>query len=193
MFFCPNCNNIFDITNVSSSSEQAGGSKINYDEVIIKILKKESLDDDTIKMLSLNDLMKQESYNNLKSAHKEYVFNKVVDLTKMNESQLKNTEMKKVMDTMYFICKNCGTTKKIKEGTLIFSKVSSDIAQSYVASDLSVMKYSDVLPITRKYICPDIKCESHTNPEKREAKFFRLNNSYRLKYICMACDLIFDP
>jgi hypothetical protein len=192
MFLCPNCKNIFDITN--TLTVQSGGAKnINYEEIITKILMKEVLEEEIIKILKIDDITKQESYNNLKLSNREYVYNKVMELTKMHEENLKNIDIKKPLSDMYFICKNCGTTKKIKENTLIFSKVSSDISQSYVAPDLSSMKYSDIIPITKKYVCPNRKCVSHDNLEKREAKFFRLNNSYRLKYICLACDEIFDP
>jgi hypothetical protein len=190
MFFCHNCDNLFNITNLT---QQKGGDRVNYDEIVKKILAKEQIDKATIPLLSVNELIKQESYNNLKSAQKEYIYNKIADLTKLNEGNLKNVEVKDVPDKVYFLCTNCGTTKKIKENTLIFSKVSNDISQSYVASDLTNMQYSDILPITRKYICPNDKCMSHNDLEKREAKFFRLNNSMRLKYICLACDTTFDP
>lgn len=192
MFFCHNCNNIFDITNIPHS--QKGGAKtVDYNEIIKKILLKDNIDELTAKDLSIGELIKQEAYNSLKPTHREYVYNKIMELTKINESKLKNTELKEEPDKVYFLCKNCGTSKKIKENTLVFSKVSNDISQSYVATDLSVMQYSDILPITRKYICPNEKCKSHTDLDAREAKFFRLNNSYRLKYTCLACNTTFDP
>jgi ribosomal protein S27AE len=194
MFFCPNCNNLFNITNLAKHNKQLeGGKVVNYDELIKKILSKETIDDSQIEGLSIENLLKQETYNSLKPTHREYVYNKVMDLTKIQENKLKNTEMKEHHDEVYFICNNCGTTKKVKENTLIFSKVSNDISQSYVASDLADMQHSDILPITRIYICPNTECESHKNLAKREAKFFRLNNSFRLKYICLACNTSFDP
>jgi uncharacterized protein YlaI/transcription elongation factor Elf1 len=191
MFFCPNCDNVFDITNINK--EQGGGAKLDYQELVNRILLKETIESDIISQLSLDDLVKHDAYNNLKPTHREYVFNKVMELTKNIEKKLKDTDVKESQNRMYFICKNCGTTKRIKPNTLLFSKVSNDISQSYVASDLTIMKYSDILPITKKYICPNNNCESHTDLTKREAKFFRLNNSFRLKYLCMACDTIFDP
>lgn len=194
MFFCPNCNNIFNITSLSKDNKLEGGAKlVDYNDLIKKILSKAIIDESQIQDLSIENLLKQETYNNLKSTYKEYVYNKVMELTKVQENKLKNTEIKESNDEVYFICNNCGTTKRVKENTLIFSKVSNDISQSYVATDLSDMQYSDILPITRIYICPNVDCESHKNLEKREAKFFRLNNSFRLKYICLACNTTFDP
>ena len=90
------------------------------------------------------------------------------------------------------ICNNCGYMKPIPEGTLIFSKVSTDIAQSYSTSDFKDMVYSDILPRTRKYICPNTKCESHTNPQKKEASFFRMNNTFKVKYVCQTCSTVFN-
>jgi hypothetical protein len=175
------------------TQHQKGGDRVDYDDIIKKILGKEIIGPDVAVKLSVKELLKQESYNNLKSNQKEYVYNKIADLTKINQDDIKKIEVKDVPDKVYFLCTNCGTTKQIKENTLIFSKVSNDISQSYVASDLSNMQYSDILPVTRKYICPKDDCESHKNIEKREAKFFRLNNSMRLKYVCLACNTTFDP
>jgi hypothetical protein len=190
MFFCPNCDNLFNITNVVP--DQKGGDRVNYGSVITSILAKEQIDKVLAEKLSVVELVKQEEYNSLKSTQKEYVYNKVTELTKMNENKLKNVEIKDVPDKVYLKCSNCATTKKVKENTLIFSRVSDNVSQGHVASDLSNMKHSDILPITRRYICPKQSCESHDNTEKREAKFFRLNNSMRLKYTCLACDTTFD-
>lgn len=194
MFLCPNCKNIFDITNSLIEQPQTGGAvtPIKYDEVITKILEKEHIDDNTVKQLSLDDLVKKDAYNTLKASSKEYVYNRIADLLHIYEENLKNVDIKKSSSELQFICNNCGTKEKIKENTLIFSKVSNDISQSYVAPNLLTMKYSDIIPITRKYICPNDTCISHKDMSKREAKFFRLNNAYRLKYICLACDEVFD-
>ena len=79
----------------------------------------------------------------------------------------------------------------MKPGTLIFSKYSNDISQSYTSKDSSIMKYSDILPKTRKYKCPNSECESHHDLSKKEATFFRMNNNVQIKYICNACDTSF--
>ena len=137
MFFCPNCDNVFDITNLNDKGEkQDGGAGVDWQEVISKILAKEDIDQKTVDQISVESLVKQDIYNGLKSSVKEYVHNKVLELTKDVEKKLKGTEAKETQNRMYFICRNCGTTKQIKDGTLLFSKVSGDISQSYVASDL---------------------------------------------------------
>jgi len=219
MYFCPNCNNVFDITkgtsqaggeiqesssednNMTTTSslnikEMFGGAKGGkddaYDEIINKLMKTDKIDKKELDKFSLEELMKSDAYKKLKHKQKEHIFNKIQDMLPIEQKKLFTLEeTKQQLEKAYFICNNCGNRKPIEKGTLIFSKVSSDIAQSYSSSDVGDMKYSDILPRTRKYICPNAKCESHTNPQKREAVFFRMNNTFRVKHICQACDTVF--
>ena len=87
----------------------------------------------------------------------------------------------------FFICNNCGFIKRIEPRTLIFSRTSESISQSYDINEYNDMLNSKILPRTRKYVCPNSKCISHNDSYQREAVFFRLNNSYKIKYICNAC------
>ena len=125
----------------------------------------------------------------LKSVEKEYVHNKLNDLLPLNKKKI--ADGKQITDNAQFICNNCGYTEKIKAGTLIFSKYSNDISQSYSTDDSSIMEFSDILPRTRKYKCPNSECVSHNDLSKREATFFRMNNNVKIKYICNACHTSF--
>lgn len=202
MDFCPHCNNIFDITKTASSvggynedtnDEFVGGAKVlDYDEIINKIINNEQISKSETEGISLDDLIKSNSYKKLKFKQKEFVFNKIQDLIPIQEKKIiKEQQYKQPTEKAFFICKNCGFLKQIEEGTLIFSKVSSDLAQSYTTSDFIDMANSDILPKTRKYICPNDKCPSQSDFSKREAAFFRLNNSYKIKYICLTCKTTF--
>ena len=217
MYFCPNCNNVFDITKTSTkggaksdisdmeieaamqseSSEEnilMGGAKNDiYTDIITKLLHNGKISDEEIAEISLDNLVKSSTYKKLKHAEKEVVYNKLQDLVPLEKKKvLKEETVKQQVDKAYFICNNCGYMKPIPDGTLIFSKVSTDIAQSYSSSDFKDMIYSDILPRTRKYICPNTKCESHSNPQKKEASFFRMNNNFKVKYVCQACGTIFS-
>lgn len=200
--FCPNCNNILDIT---KSSKQAGGAKDeestdsdssthsdHSDTFIQKILHNHKIDDTSIDTINFDDLLKSDEYKNLSVENKELVYNKIQDL---KPTDIKKTtyekNMAKTSEKAYFICDSCGYLKPIDDGTLIFSRVSNDIVQHYASSEVNDMQYSSILPRTRKYICPNTKCISHTDDSKREAVFFRLNNSYRVKYICLPCGTVF--
>jgi hypothetical protein len=200
MYFCPNCNNVFDIT---KGATQNGGSKTNsliggannedFEKLISKLLKNEDVSENEIINISIDDLIKNQSYKKLKNKQREYIYNKIQDLLPNEKKNVAKEEIKhsEIQNKAYFICNNCGNRKPIDPGTLIFSKVSSDVAQSYSSSDVLDMKYSDILPRTRKYICPNSKCESHNNPDKREAIFFRMNNAFKIKHICQACNTVF--
>lgn len=215
MFFCPNCNNVFDITkgtaqhggdcheteitnniNFDESKhihQHIGGNKDdNYEKLISKLLKNEKINDNEINNVFMDDLIKSSPYKKLKNKQREQIYNKIQDLLPTEKKKLiKDEAGKQIIEKAYFICNNCGYRKPIEEGTLIFSKVSNDIAQSYSSSDVKDMKHSDILPRTSKYICPNSKCESHTNSDKKEAVFFRMNNTFKIKHICQTCDAIF--
>jgi len=184
MYFCNNCNNVFDIT---KSSTQSGGDI--YGNLINKILDNLTIDKKEIEGLSLNELINNSNYKKLKNKHKEYVYNKFQDLIFIRKKQENDGNNK--YEKVYFICNNCGFKKPIDEDTLIFSKVSSNISQNYSTTDFKDMINCDILPRTRKYICPNSKCESYIDIKKREASFFRMNNTFQVKYICHACGTIF--
>ena len=211
MYFCPNCNNVFDITkgtsqaggDITNTSENmspniiekdfiGGFSDDNYEKLISKILKNEKIDENEIKKISADDLTKSLAYKKLKNKQREEIYNKVQDLLPNEQKKIiKGEEPTHQIEKAYFICNNCGNRQHIDEGTLIFRRISNDLAQSYSSSDVKDMKYSDILPFTRKYKCPNIKCDTHKYPEKKEAIFFRMNNTFGIKHICKVCDTVF--
>ncbi len=186
MYFCPNCSNIFDITKNPHKDKQSGGAK-DYLDIINKIISGEEVTDVETKGMILDDLVKEPHYKKLSADQKELVYNKIQQMLPVNKKEVEEKAGTPSSDKAYFICKNCGFLKPIEENTLIFSRVSNDISQSYTTADTSEMANSDILPRTRKYICSNKKCISHTDPSKREAVFFRVNNSYNIKYVCLAC------
>lgn len=201
MYFCPICNNSFDVTKLShqkggthtesnDDSEKNilnGGQPFNYQNIIKKIISKENISEEEINKINFTDLLNDPSYKKLKNKQKEFVYNKIQDLLPVNKKKIIDEEIKKPIDKSYFICRSCGHIKPIEPETLIFSRVSSDISQNYTSTDYGDMKYSDILFRTRRYECPNKKCTSYTNPIEREAVFFRRNNTFVIKYVCQAC------
>jgi len=201
MFFCPNCDNAFDITR---SSIQAGGemsestsasyadSTDKYDVLIDKILKNNVSYDD-IKTISLDELLKSGQYKKLSASNKEQIFNKTQDLLPKDKKKISNLKIDndEQRNIAFFVCNNCGYTKKINDGTLILSRTSDNITQFYKTDDYDDMVYSDIIPRTRNYVCPNKQCETHKNIGKREAIFFRMNNSFAIKYMCTFCKTLF--
>lgn len=115
--------------------------------------------------------------------------NYIFDITK--NIQKNNEESKNTNNNVYFNCNNCGNVKPIKSGTLILSKTYGDLSQNYISND-KVMMNSKILPHTKNYVCANPKCKTHDNPIMKNAKMYKENKSYRVKYICTVCSTIFD-
>jgi hypothetical protein len=240
MFFCPNCNNAFDIAHTSglpdlnsttwkahggfpstkindtksSSDLQSSESSSDYNMVdkmsevdnINKANKSRSGDDyeyiinkisdnlvtpADIDNLDINKFFASPSFKKLKSDEKEYVYNKIQDILPKNKKKImKLTKNDNTSNLAFFVCANCSFTRKIEPGTLIFSRTSTAI--NYGVDDYDDMENILTLPITRNYICPNDKCPSHEDYNKKEAVFFRVNNTYAVKYVCITCKTIFN-
>jgi len=193
MFFCPNCKNIYDIT---KNMPQLGGDELvdlieqiggvdQFSDIIIRILENDVITDNDIKNLSLKNLRKSLSFKQLPIREKDLVVNKIRDLLPKNKKQIIDRHSdEKVKNFAFFQCHNCGFIEKIKPRTLIFSRSAKTKAIDVQNKD---MLFSDIVNHTRKYICPNKKCESHSDPNKKEAIFYRKNNSYQIRYICKTC------
>jgi hypothetical protein len=201
MFFCPNCNNIFDITKTPTQideedktpiSEQEGGQDL-IDETINKIINNENVSQSQLEKISINKLLENPTYKKLKSDKKEKVYNVIQDSLNKEKKNIVKNKLDKIdkSNLAFFICNNCGYSSNIKEGTKIFSKTNDEISQTYTPDDYSDLIHSDILPRTRKYVCPNVKCKTNEDPSKREAVFFRKNNSYNVVYICTVCKTSF--
>jgi hypothetical protein len=83
-----------------------------------------------------------------------------------------------------FICRKCGNNEEIKPGTLIMSDHISTGSEHY---NMQNMIYSRILPYTRKYTCPNQKCQTHKDESLKEAKMFRVGSTFRVRLICMHC------
>jgi hypothetical protein len=186
MFFCPNCNNTFNIT---KQKDQKGGTD-KYETIIKKIINNEAVTDEEVNDLVLDKLKDSQSYKKLKIKDREYVFNKINELLPLENKQ-KEQNVKVMEHNVFFICTNCGFKKPIEDGTCIFSRTSPDISQSYTTKNVKNLLHSDILPRTRKYECPNKECNTHKHPEEKEAIFFRINNTYAVSYICTVCETTF--
>lgn len=188
MFFCPNCNNAYDISK-DIAHLQTGG--VDMSKLLDNILSGESEDNikKDIDKMNITALLKSPEYKKLSSKDKELIYNRLQDsLPKDKKDLLKNRSTDAVeSNKTYFICKNCMYSTPIKDGTKLYSKTSEDIKSTYKTDNIDVKFYSSVLPLTRKYVCPNDTCISHKDPSLKEASMFRSNNTFAIKYICRAC------
>lgn len=185
MFYCPKCQNIFNISK-DLVNDQVGQGNINYDELMSKLIK-DTIDDNIKSIISspsfsIENINKHPDFKKLHKNKKDEIHNIIIELMSGN------LDLNKTPNDIvaYFSCKNCAYTEPITPGTKIYSKSSS-----YNITDYSNIKHSDILPYTRKYTCVNKDCVSHKDPAKKEAKFFRIHNTFKVKYICLACETIF--
>jgi len=198
MFFCPNCNNAYDISKDSLNTKvQSGGS----DENDFKNLIKSAIDGESeqiikrhIEKVNIPLFLKSPVYKKLTSKEKELVFNRVQDTLPNDKKILMKNKSLELSDSniAHFVCKNCIYNQKIKEGTRIYSKTSDSSTSLTSTENIDMKIYSDILPITRKYLCPNSDCPSHKNISLKEAIIFRSKDSFKTKYICKTCRIYWD-
>jgi hypothetical protein len=208
MFFCPNCDNIYSITKnppVQPTQGQQGGkqysesdtptsisdSETNSDNDIISMILKTGNYNKEINMKTIDEIIKTASYKKLSSKDKVFVKNKLMEQLPQEEKiKMMETITAKTASNAYFICKNCGTYEQITQGTLVMSKLSTEGNHDFIDNtNYKNMIHVKTLPITRNYICPNDKCASHKDHEKREAVFFRMGTQYRIRYVCKTCQI----
>jgi DNA-directed RNA polymerase subunit M/transcription elongation factor TFIIS len=189
MLFCPNCNNILNISKSSqvkpkvetepetiSSSE----SDTNNSTIINKLLNNETLTDEEIKNIDKKEIQKDEEFIKLDKKKKSILNKKITELSNPTiDESLK----------AFYVCKNCGFSKEIPNDTLIISKADlENTSETRINTErFKNMIYSKILPHTRAYICPNKDCPCHKNNTLREAVFYRPTQSLQTWYTCMAC------
>jgi hypothetical protein len=190
MYFCPKCNNSYDIARTTIDNQAGGKGSINYSDLVDKILDDDIISTEDVKDIKFNIFLKSSEYKKLSSKKKELIFNKIQDKLPDEKKILMQNKTDEFNESnlAFFVCNNCMYNKQIPHKTLIFSKTSENLTQRYNTYNTKNKIHSDILPLTRKYICPNKKCESHTNFEKKEAVLFRLRNSFIVKYICKTCN-----
>ncbi len=183
MFYCPKCLNIYNITKSTQSTGQTGGAKL--DDVIEKILNNEDIEDVKLNEDDLNQLNKLDSFKKLPNKQKDYIFNYISD--KIQKKKIINKD-DKILKKMFFICKNCGNSEPVKEGSMIVSRQTNKELITDSAFNPKEYLEMKILPRTREYNCLNTKCDSHTNSEKKSAVFMRVNGTYKIRYICESCE-----
>jgi hypothetical protein len=180
MFFCPNCNTKFDITNKNDLNLQKGGFKISEflrtlldDKITYEDLKKNKV--------NLNNIIRTKEYGKYSKHNKQKINNKINKLLKNVNKTNKN------INKVVLICHNCGTEEDIIDGTCIYSKNNDDNIKNI--KDYSYMKDSEIVPRTTNYICNNKKCQTHKNNSLKEAIFFKdKKNNYNIIYLCLVCN-----
>lgn len=173
MYFCPKCHFSFDI---------GKSSNILIDEKnIIKktadIFKKIENNEDLSKFktdIKLDEIIKNARYKKISEEAKENI-NKLFE-----EAPTSGVEFK---------CNNCNNSIEIKESILLYElDVNSKNEKIKTLEENQLYCNNPILPRTHDYICKNDFCETNKNSKiKKEAVFYRENNSMKVNYICCIC------
>lgn len=189
MLFCPDCDNILDISKNSkkkntlifdtpdnvSDSDNEDNEDVIFTKIITKILNDTDLNESELEKQTL--LIKSTPYLNLNKIDKKKVDVKL-------EKLLKETDITK---NAYFVCNNCLYSKIIDSKTLITSRVCASKTNNYINNkNFKNMIHNKCLPISRAYICVNKDCKSHIEHALREAVFYRID--MQVWYACKACN-----
>ena len=162
MFFCPNCNSLFDISEIHQEDS---------DEV------SEELDTSSVSSGAAENEDKENEDKKDKKDKKE------------NININKNKKVKSSIAS--FKCNNCNYSKPIDPGTKLYTRLSDEDIAIYNKEDYSNQINNSTLPRTRNYVCPNTTCITQTKPDLKEAVFLRKNNTFQVVYICTLCKTSF--
>jgi hypothetical protein len=185
MFFCPVCQNLYEITDeIGIHEKQSGGAQAedNYDKLVNKITNNEEITQNDIIGIDLAELMKKPDIKKLNNMAKRDI--------KIKINELKNNAANSG-GKIYFKCGYCKNVEPILPRTKIFSKILDNTENECSNVDYKYMFNNKILPRTKNYECPNEKCVTKVEPDRKEAIFFREVNSYKILYQCTACETIF--
>lgn len=210
MLFCPNCNNILNISKnppkkkldiignlttpdtISESydekivePEKNDKQNETYDQLIDKLINEEVIPDSILLDINFTQFTKSKSFQKLDKKQKSLIQTKL------------SSYIEKIDDATnaYYFCKNCLYSKIIDAGSLIITRVAGGTNDTTVTKYVNFNKlknriYDKSLPVTRNYICINNKCDTNKtdNTRKdREAVFYRLGTSMQVWYTCKVC------
>jgi hypothetical protein len=157
----------------------------NINDILTKILR-DDMEHSTITQHTFDNVIKSSAYKKLSSSNKIIIDEKIEKYIVVDEDDDDDDDNKS--NVAYFLCDNCGYNEPIPDETIIISKSTnhSDHEQ-YDMERCKNMVNIKTLPLTRRYVCQNSSCESHSDHTKREAVFFRMENTYVIRYICKSC------
>lgn len=191
MEFCPKCNNIMDISRTPSKVSLQDPTTVSQtttenvrkgEDEYLKLINmfKNNIDLSNEK-ININELQKHKDFIALKDKEKK----DLLRILKSNEDDSLNA---------YYVCKNCSHSEKLTKRTNVLNRMFIGSVSGY--NDVEMYKYyihDKTLPHTRDYICRNKSCPTHNNPEKRDAKWFRPNQStYNTYYVCTVCETVWN-
>lgn len=190
--YCSKCKNFMDISNnlliINNHENNIDSSDYDVSSDKNDLLTKKDITDILnnkeknifSKIQNINDIKNNMFFENIDEKDQNTIINKYFEyINKNNTSNIKNA---------YMYCSNCGFSEIIKNDTLIFNKNTKITENDFAPKNYINYKYDYTLPTTKRYNCINNNCETHKNPSIKDAVFFRLEQSYEIKYICSVCN-----
>lgn len=181
MVFCKNCGYTYDITKDLEYFQKGGKIDSRVAKLVDKFKRKEEITENDVKNIKKHHIYSSTDYNQLKKNDKKNLRETLESIDERFSEESTTDET----NSAHYICQFCGNFENIKPGTLIYSRtlnksmMSQDEDYSYMADDPS-------LPRTRNYVCQYDDCETHSNPDLKEAVITH-NSNHQPVYICYVC------
>jgi DNA-directed RNA polymerase subunit M/transcription elongation factor TFIIS len=173
MSYCPNCDNILDISKTNDVTLLEGGATVVDKE------DEDEVDENKVEE-EVEDKVEEDE---VEEDEVEVEVEEDEDKVEKTKEKIKETKETKV----YFVCGNCGFSKPIEPGTNIFSRSNTNMLENKSTESYLEMLNNNMIPRTRAYVCKNKTCVTHKDASKKEAVFFRQSNSFKVIYICKAC------
>jgi hypothetical protein len=176
----------FEISSEVVSKKKKNVPVVNLtEEDLISILNGQDL---SIELDNFNmaDINKIPYFNKLSNNQKTLIINRLYEKVPKNQKLAKHNDSTVAKDS-YFYCKNCGYNEKIPDKMFIFSRSYEKSGDDFDNKFINY-KHDKTLPFSKKYNCINKECSTHKNPIIKNAVFYRLNNTYTVRYICTICD-----
>jgi hypothetical protein len=189
LFVCPICDySVIFSKNVNQYKlEKSDNNEIDLGDIILYILEFNSLPEIEF---NTTDIFNTSNFKELDSEQQETI-KTIILKTKVDKSinnyqyhcmmcgfskkinnstklYSKNLKKEKISDTMIYVCCECKTVWPGIEGNFDNIDILKNDTKNY--SDFC---HDNTLPRTKKYICPNKKCITHKNFNKKEAIFFK--------------------
>jgi hypothetical protein len=176
----------YDVSSdVVHSKKKKGGAVVLTEQDIVTILNGSEFNKD-LENFNINDVYKNSYFNKLTNFQKTLVINRLVEKIPKNTKVPKQSD--NVIKDCYFYCKNCGYNEKIPDKMFIFSRSNEKKSDDSNNKNFINNKFDNTLPFSKKYNCINKECETHKNPAIKKAVFYRLSNTYTIRYVCTICD-----
>lgn len=217
MQFCPNCNNMLDITKSTpkvlkeptalniqtpttvSMTEETTEIKSEHiidreetkelESIFDKLLKNERLSDNEIKVIENIGVERIMKKKIYTDLDKKQ---KTIVMGKINGiiENINNST------SAYYYCKNCSYFKQIPAGTVLLNRINNNLMTKSTVNinKLKNKAHSKVNAFTRNYVCINDNCETnHKDLAKRkpkEAVMYRQPDGMQVYYTCTVCNSV---